>query len=510
MNATKVGLAGASTGLGVSSDLGPLGAAWGGTVGPAAPSRAEAGDGLERSRPRGGPGGLEPIGSRPPLAGVADELARLFSVVLGIEDVSEARSLEARAQLQESRAFDVLEVLTPRRLGEAEAAFDTWFGAVEARQRDGGKVVPMEHLTLLHVLKTGLFQQQPELAAYVPRMQAVLRASDRQLTGKERSLEQVLEQRLPRAALARMSDDAKKIHAAVFASEDHTFFAGIKDLIANHQPSAKDPIIAAGILATLFTEGGAELVGGAVHGYLLATLLEHTIHARIGHASKSSMERLSGLLERFGPLGRAVHKWIDATRFSHAVIHHGSYAGSYVERFTPSDPRLTKVQLAARARQKKELIDKLAHERGPEEAAWIFRSDYGRKLANALGNALWVAPATALVSLFSGAVAGSVGVSLGASFVAASVLTSLIFIPASDQLHPYLHMTRDEALSKAGPLMRAFLKSRYVSHIAQHHYLHHKDARVNHNLVAGADFAMGYEPTRVDAIVALRKLRSFY
>lgn len=450
----------------------------------------------------------------PPLADVAADIAWQFDAVLGPEHAGDAKTIEARSQALEERAFEVLEVLTPRRIGEAEKAFDTWFTGVETRAKSGGgaAVAPMEHLTLLHVLKSKIFDEQPELAKYLPRMQETLQASDKHLTGRERSLEHILDKRLPRAALAHMSEDAKKIHIAVFSThdDDHGFGTAIKDLVASYTPSAKDPIIAAGLLAALFTGAGAQVVGGAVHGYLIATLLEHTIHARVGHASTGTMEKLEGILSRFGPIGKAIHKRLESIRFSHSVIHHGSYGQNYVDRFAPNDPKLTPEQVDAKRAQKKAHIDKLANGRDPDEAKDIFKSDYGRKLADALQNALLTAPATALVTLFTGAIAGAAGLSVGPLFVAASVLTSLIFIPASNNLHPYLHMSREEAFAKAGPLMRMFLKSRYVSHIAQHHYLHHKHAGVNHNLVPGADFALGYQPTHVEAVVALRKLKSFY
>ncbi len=446
----------------------------------------------------------------PPLHDVAADVAWQFDALLGPEHAASGSDLAARAQALEDRAFEVLEVLTPRKVGEAEAAFDVWFDAVDLRHKGGAPLAAMEHLTVLHVLKSKLFDGQKELAQYLPRMEAMIVSSDKQLTGKERPLDQILARRLPRAALDGMSDDARKIHAAVFSSGGEGFTSAVSDLVKNYRPSASDPIVAVGLLAALFTGAGAAVVGGAVHGYLIATILEHTIHARVGHATPRTTEKLAGLLARFGPIGRAVQSRLEAIRFGHSVIHHGSYVGSYVDRFAPDDQRLGPQQVEEKRAKKKDFIDKQANSRSPDEAADIFKSDYGRKLADALGNALLTAPATALVTLFTGAVASGVGLTVGPLFVAASVLTSLMFIPASNNVHPYLHMTRDEAMAKARPLMRAFLQSRYISHIAQHHYLHHKDARVNHNLVPGADFALGYEPTKVEAIVALRRLKSFY
>jgi hypothetical protein len=369
----------------------------------------------------------------------------------------------------------------------------------------------MEHLTLLHVLKLKMFDEQPALAAYVPRMESVLRDSDRALTGKTRSLDDIVNARLPRSVIAKQSSDAQKIHAAIFATRDDSFLSAIKDLAAGYVPTAKDGVVAVGLLAALFTHGGAALLGGAVHGYLIATLLEHTIHARVGHASQRTLDKLHGVLARFGPIGEAIHKHLEMTRVGHAVVHHGSYGGNYVDRFAPANADSLPGDVVTQKRtQKRELLERQMKELGDEAASDMTASDYGRKLAHAMRAALITAPAVTLVSLFSAGIANLAGLEVGPLFVAASALTSLIFIPASNSLHPYLHMTREEAMAKAGPVMKLFLESRYVSHIAQHHYLHHKEAGVNHNLIAGADFALGYEPTRVDAIVALRKLKTFY
>jgi hypothetical protein len=418
--------------------------------------------------------------------------------------------LEANAQILEDRAFEVLEVLTPKKLGQAEAAFDAWFVDVEAKALGGQKLEALEHLTMLHVLKQGLFEKQPALEPYIPRLEAAIMASDAKLLGKTRSLDRIKSERMPRSYWTQQSKDAQKIHAAVFATKDHSLTAMLGDLAKNYVPGKADPVIAVGILASLFTGTGAHLLAGAVHGYLLATLIEHAIHDKIGHASPKSLEKLEKILSRFGPIGRAISEAMKDTAYSHGTIHHGSYGGSYVDRFAPRDASLPTEEKDAQRAKKKSMIDKLAETRGAKFVTEVMKSDYGRKLAHAVQSALYTAPAAAIVSLFTAVVGNQLGLDLGPLFVAASVATSLIFIPASNSLHPYLHMTKEEAFEKAGPVMRAFLESGYVSHIAQAHYLHHRHAGVNHNLVAGADFALGYEPTQVDAIVALRKMKTFY
>ncbi len=436
------------------------------------------------------------------------KLGTVFELILPRE--GDTVPLDARAQAIEDRAFEVLEALAPKELGQAEAAFGAWFADVEAKVARKEPLEAMEHLTLLHILKRGLFSHYAELEPYVAQLEATLVASDQRYFGKVRSLEQILASKLPAAFLSKQSSDARKIHNAIFAPAQANLTSTLSDLFENHAPGAADRLIAVGLLGTLFASGGAQLLAGAVHGYILATLTERALHKNLGHASVKSLERLKVTLSRFGPIGEALYRFMASVQFSHAVVHHGSYAGNYVDRFAPNDASLDPVERAQERAQRRAKIEEKIDARGPEEAAAIRASDYGVTLTTALQDALFIAPLTTVVTLFSAAVAGQVGLSVGAGFVGASVLASLLFLPASQYLHPYLHLTKEEAFQKAGPAMRRFLESDYVSHIARAHYVHHHNAQVNQNLVAGADYAFGYAAAPVDAIVALRKLHTFY
>jgi len=432
-------------------------------------------------------------------------ISGLFDGLLGGKKTAGAKEIETNASAMEDRAFEILEILTPKKIGQAEAAFNQWFGEIEGRSKSGERLTAMEHLTVLHIVKEGVFAKNEALSAYLPRMEKVLVDSDLRLTGKSHSIETIMSERLPRKLLRKESSDAQKIHNAIFASKN-----ALVNMAKNYQPSATDPIVAAGILASLFTGTGVHMLAGAMHGYLFATLIEHVIHEKIGHATPASIEKLDKILSRFGPIGEAIKESIKTSAFSHGTIHHGSYGGSYVDRFAPRDADLPSEEREQQRDKKKTAIDNLARSRGDGTASQIFDSDYGRKLAHAVKTALYAAPAAAVVALFTAVIGNQLGADLGPLFVASSIATSLLFVPASNNLHPYLHMRREEALGKAGPLMRVFLESSYVSHIAQSHYLHHRHADMNHNLVAGADYALGYEPTPVDAIVALRKMKTFY
>jgi hypothetical protein len=108
----------------------------------------------------------------------------------------------------------------------------------------------------------------------------------------------------------------------------------------------------------------------------------------------------------------------------------------------------------------------------------------------AVRNALIVMPFTTVLSLFSAQAGRMTGFDVGPEFVVTSVATSLMFIPVSKFIHPYLHMPRDQALASASPLMRWILQTRYVSFIARAHYGHHREVELNQNLVPLADLAL--------------------
>lgn len=438
-------------------------------------------------------------------AGVSALMARLLGPSAG-----PAPALDARAQALEDQAFAVLEVLTPSKVGAAEAALDQWLGGLEARSQRGEPLEALEHLTLIHALKQGLLGKHAALAPDVARMEALLVASDARLFGAQRALPEILEARLPRAYLRGQSADAKKIHDAVFATRDPSFVQALRDQVRGHEPGAADAIAAVGLAGALFSGTGAQLLGGALHGYLLATLSEHLLHRHAAHTSPSTKAKLDAVTARMGAVGQAIRSFVETMKFSHTNVHHASYAGSYVDQFAPKDTGQSKAELDAQRAERRAKLEAAIDARGPEEAAGIRRSGYGVTLTSAVQDALMIAPVSTLVTLLTGALAGQLGATAGAPFVAASVLASLAFLPLSNEVHPYLHMPREEALAKAGPLMRKFLESDYVSFIARTHYVHHHNARVNQNLLPGADFALGYQAPGVDTIVALRKLGTFY
>ena len=72
---------------------------------------------------------------------------------------------------------------------------------------------------------------------------------------------------------------------------------------------------------------------------------------------------------------------------------------------------------------------------------------------------------------------------LGPAAIAGMMVPALLYPLASKVMHPYLHMPREEAMKKAGPLMRKFLETRYVEMVSRLHHGHHKGRGGNYNIV---------------------------
>jgi hypothetical protein len=439
------------------------------------------------------------------LAELGDRFAQLFQAV----SVSPEKVDETVDALEE-RAVEVLESFMPKAPGGAERAFETWFVDVEQRATSGDRINAMEYLTILHLVRTGLFDASPEMGEYVPRMKQTLMKMRERLVGDEVPLEKIGQRTLPKLWLAEQNRDVQAIHGAIFRPNEESFRAAMKDLYQTYIPRKHDPAIAIGLIALCFTNVGQQLLAGAVHGYLQGTFMEHTIHKYMGHASKRSLERLDRVLSRFGPIGKSIHRFVERTAYSHGTIHHGSYAGSYVDRFAPRDPNLPPEVIDQKRKERKEKMDAMIHKRDPQEAADIYASDYGRRLAHAIQDALIVMPFSAGMTLANSYLLRKLGFDTGGLFLAASVAFSILYVPASNYLHPNLHRTREKANRLAGKVMQKVLKSRYVAHVARSHYVHHHDAHVNQNLVPGADYVLGYKSSPVETVLALRRLKTFY
>ena len=415
-------------------------------------------------------------------------------------------------------AVAVLEALVDAPGAATAASFEAWSGELCARVSAGGECDGAELLVLMYVLRQagadtpGLKPRGHEFALPSESLSALAetvalmrrrllrqsgRASDRRI------------RRLPKWFLARQPRDVQAIHAAIFSEPRGGPSAAVRDLLLSYVPRPYDALVLAVAAAACLHPLVREIAAGMFVGHVLGSLIEHTFHKRFGHASPRQQARMARVLGRFGVPGRLVLRSAVSLAFSHGAVHHASYARNYVDRFAPGDRTLSADDFERERLRRKARIDVLIAAREPAERADIVRSDYGVALSHAVQDAFIVMPFVALAAWLLTVVFGLLGAAWSLPFIAAAAAVSLLFLPASNYIHPYLHMTRAEAFARAGVVMRWLLRSRYVQHIAQAHYVHHRDPSVNQNLVPGADFLLGYRPSRLAAVLALRRLDTF-
>jgi hypothetical protein len=201
-------------------------------------------------------------------------------------------------------------------------------------------------------------------------------------------------------------------------------------------------------------------IAGLLLGYATVSLAESFLHRNMQHASR----KLRDLCQRLGSAGKAVIR----AHLSHTVVHHGrTYKKSHVQQFRSPEER---VELD------RWLVDRHAGER-------IIQEKYGLSLADT--GVLWfIAPVLPLFALYTWLL--PLPMTIG-------TLVFLVIYPCSSMfLHPYLHMTKEEAMRAASPSMRWLLGTRYVQFISRHHYLHHRYIHCNYNLLWLGDFVLGH------------------
>jgi len=205
--------------------------------------------------------------------------------------------------------------------------------------------------------------------------------------------------------------------------------------------------------------GIGQALAGASLGYVTVSLAESFLHRNAQHANRK-IRAAAKRLGRFAPMLMRIY-------VSHAIVHHGkTFRQSHVQLF--------------RDRQEKEALDRwILTTQGNR---LIIDEQYGLTL-HRWGVLAFILPVLPLFSLY---------VLLLPMTAALGALVFLVIYPLSSMLlHPYLHMTRAEALARASWPMRLCLQSRYVRFISRHHFLHHRYVHCNYNLLWLGDFLLG-------------------
>lgn len=405
----------------------------------------------------------------------------------------------------EKRSIEFLTLLIAPRKGDPDADFRAYFKESLLNKNVG----VADYLVLVQVLKLDLLQGElADLKLNVQERALQLRQT---LTGESEVTLEQLNSRLPREVMSQQSKEVIAIHDASFAPSSLSITEKIKYFAQSYKPKMQDFLVGTLLLSATFHHLGRDIVAGALSGYAICSFLEFTIHKYIGHGSRELMSKMKEMTSRFGILGKFIHSEIAQQNLMHGTIHHGSYGGNYVKRFAPREEvEMSDKMRQSRTERRHQQMDQQLRDEGEGNYEFAQQTQYGTSLRSDIESILTFMPFGATLSLFGFGAAHVLGADLGLSFVAASTAASTMFVPVSRHIHPYLHMTQEEAFAQASLPMQWFLKSRWFAHLARSHYHHHREVKVNQNLVPGADLFFGYRSINVREILELIRYKTFY
>jgi hypothetical protein len=367
--------------------------------------------------------------------------------------------------------------------GGAEAVIQVqgWITRIETRQNEGEPLTVLEHTAMAYVVRSG-FLDSPSSAQLHRKAESVLAKSWLHLTGRRRE-RQSLTGRLPRSTLRRASREARLFHLAAFQPRGPKATASQKAIGRDCAPEFSDLVVIAGLVAIALTDTGRAILGGAVMGYAISTLVEYSMHRWAGHEAGG---QIKPLLRNLGCIGQKVSNILEATYVRHFVIHHVRTSNRhYTTQFSPVSPG------------DKSTIDAELDALG-ELGRRIKKSDYGMTLTHTgvMTGLLATLPIHMTVIFILG---------LEPVSAVALMAPSLLHVGVSKILHPYLHKRRDEAMKTSSPLVRFLLRTRYAEWISRAHWIHHKGGGGNFNLVPGADLAFGdFRKPNLDLVFRMR------
>lgn len=339
----------------------------------------------------------------------------------------------------------------------------------------------MHHLATVALLRSGELAPEAQV-----QLEATLAASWVHLTGKFRAPEKMMEP-LPWLSTMRHTERATgAMHSAVFGDSRDELYAALRAL--NQAPSARDftrVIDALGTLTsrldgsddalrlqTVVTEvlqraanPSAQFAAGLLVSYAIASLTESFSHDKIHHATPEVRAKW----KRMGKIGEILKR----SYLSHSGVHHGAtFKKDYVTQFASDEERARLTAKMVKSGNRRVVDD-----------------NFGLTISS-LGVLRFLVPAT---PAYAAAVSGAIALDAHPLTYAAMVGPALLMPLASKVLHPYLHMTREAAMDKAGPTMRWFLDTALARYISRHHFVHHmrENEDVNFNLVPGGDILRG-------------------
>ncbi|MFN8674426.1 MAG: hypothetical protein U0457_20395 [Candidatus Sericytochromatia bacterium] len=198
------------------------------------------------------------------------------------------------------------------------------------------------------------------------------------------------------------------------------------------------------------------IIIGIVIGYIVLSISESASHNYFLHGEK----KIRIFWEKLGKLGSYIlNSW-----YSHHVVHHyKTFKKDYVTQFSS-----------------KEEEEKLKNELFLIGKKQIVLNSYGLRVGSSKEWIKYSYPHLPhyLLMCYIG----------GFWFTIGAIFPLFFYEWLAHFVHPYLHMSYNEALKNSSPFIRWFLLTPYFKFLAQHHYLHHRYVNCNFNLLLGGDF----------------------
>lgn len=394
---------------------------------------------------------------------------------------------------RESEAVEVIEH------PESSEKLNSWLSQVEDYQLNSVSMTVMEYTAILYRLQQ-LQGQQLVPSDLLARLENCRTKGFMELVGCH-SAKNNESWRLSKKALRKASREEVLFHQAIFHYGVHGILGSTRIILTDYIAKRRDIFYLLALLATLYVPAAFTVLVGLLIGYVFASITEFFIHRDVAHATSQKKRK-------FSTLGKIGH-YMTLLYTEHSV-HHGSVSRNYTEIFSPSDTS-TSDAYAKRDARRGQVEKWVLNQGGIPLLQSVRKSLYGLTSSNLTRTHLFFIPSSILLMFLSYHVAQAVGLQPSIVFNASVFVLSLIWIANSTIYHVYLHMTREDGLKKANPILRWYLKTRLSNFIARSHRTHHTmGGRVNQNLTPFADYFSAWSPVSITDLLELRKRKTFY
>ncbi|HEY4001271.1 MAG TPA: hypothetical protein VGO93_20535 [Candidatus Xenobia bacterium] len=344
---------------------------------------------------------------------------------------------------------------------------------LQSQRADGSWDGDLDTSILHHVAATAMLRRGTVAgdAPVTARVEACLRRSWKNLTGKVPTGEKLLGALPHRRVLAQAGPAAEAFHEVILGdsvevrlhpervlAKAEAYAAGAPALSpwTVGRIAAVAAAVAGGVAATLFPGTvvalaavaaipAAQLVAGLTAGWTTSSYAESLIHDKVHHAEKAQREAW----KQWGSVGEELKE----NYISHMGYHHGvTFKKDHVTQFVSEA-------------EKQKVTDKLV--KSGRQA--VVDEDFGMTITwGGCARFLVAASPLQLPSLGAGLLLGG-----GIPYAAGFVLSSALYPLHSKVLHRYTHMTGQEMLDKAPLPVRLYLTSKMGRFITSHHFVHH-------------------------------------